>query len=430
MSSIAILWDESHIWGLLALRAVRELGFDCRLVRAQDIAGGTLSGKGRVAGDSEAQTGALHKVLLIPGGVARRKAEKLGQAGMDAIREFIHAGGFYLGFCGGSGLGLTGEFGLGLCPWQRAMIKERVLHLASGHLNVNVAAGHALTPPDLGPKPLLPVWWPARFDRDAGDGVDVLATYESPGDDFWMADLPLNQVPQGALSRWRETYGVQLRPDFLTGRPCMIAGTHGKGRYVLSYSHLETPQSPDANKWLTHLLIQALGSDPRPSESRPAVVPAWDLRNLEQRWHDPVLTQALSVMDEIIRLGTDHFLLFERNCWLLGWRAGIPGANINMLVSMLRTVASREPTDAAAAFLAAHKEHFSRTLATFHEEVTGYLLAERLAMTLSKAYPDAVSQKGLLKERTALFGHPMQQGGLYAELVEVLEELVWLGEKN
>ncbi|THB66536.1 MAG: biotin--protein ligase [Desulfovibrio sp.] len=417
MSSLAMLWDESHIWGLLAWRAIREMGFPCRMVRAQDIAGGALAGK------SGAEP---PKALIVPGGVARRKAEKLGDAGMDAIREFTASGGTYLGFCGGAGLGLTGQFGLDLCPWQRAAIKERMLHLASGHIHVTTPQSHPLLPESMQESPLLPVWWPARFEPQSDNAVQVLATYSDPGDDFWMADLPLNQVPDNAISHWRETYGVQLRPDFLTGQPCVISGEYGQGRYLLSYSHLETPRSADANRWFAHLLTTALGKDPRQNPIHE--VPAWHLYEQDIAWDDPVLVRAVEIMDEIIAVGTDHFLLFQRNCWLLGWRAGIPGSNINMLSSLLRTVAAQEPTEEAERFFSKTKEKFGTTWEKFHSAVTGYFLAERLAMTLSKAYPDAVSQQGLLRERTALFGHPMQQGGVYAELVEVLEELVWLGE--
>jgi hypothetical protein len=66
-----------------------------------------------------------------------------------------------------------------------------------------------------------------------------------------------------------------------------------------------------------------------------------------------------------------------------------------------------------------------RKLALFHEGVKGYLLAERLAMTLSKTFPETVSRESLRNQRAALFGPPMDSGGLYQELLDTLDELLY-----
>jgi len=95
MSTLHILWDESHVWGLLAWRAVESMGLPYRLVRAQEIADGLLSRNPPA-------------LLLVPGGTARLKADALGETGMQAVRDYVAGGGSYLGFCGGAGLGLTG----------------------------------------------------------------------------------------------------------------------------------------------------------------------------------------------------------------------------------------------------------------------------------------------------------------------------------
>ena len=88
-AELYILWDASTIWGLMALRAAQAFALPCRLVKAQEIAQGLLSGKPPA-------------MLLVPGGAARLKCAALGRAGREAIRAYVRAGGRYLGFCGGA----------------------------------------------------------------------------------------------------------------------------------------------------------------------------------------------------------------------------------------------------------------------------------------------------------------------------------------
>ena len=56
---INILWDASHIWGYLLLHAVKATGIPFRVLKGLDIAHSGLTGK----------------MLLVPGGSARRKFE-------------------------------------------------------------------------------------------------------------------------------------------------------------------------------------------------------------------------------------------------------------------------------------------------------------------------------------------------------------------
>ena len=128
MSTLHILWDESHIWGLLVWRAAEALGLPYRLVKGEEIAHGLLS----------CNPPAL---LVVPGGTARLKAEALGHAGIAAIRDYVASGGHYLGFCGGAGLGLSGQHGLGLCPWSRASFSDRMQHFVSGHIHAATRTG-------------------------------------------------------------------------------------------------------------------------------------------------------------------------------------------------------------------------------------------------------------------------------------------------
>jgi len=409
MSSIHVYFDESHFWGLLVARALAAWSIPHRLVRGTEIADGVLTGK---SGDPP-------RLLIVPGGRAKGKADRLGEKGMNAVRDYVASGGAYLGFCGGAGLALTGPYGLGLCPWTRKGYRNRLHHFLSGHVEAELAQGHPLAPEALGGRAMLPVWWPGRFAPAEDDGVTVLARYGEPGPDFWVADLHLASLPHGTITDWENLYGVHLRPDF-EGQPCVVENAHGKGRVVLSYAHLETPASPDANRWLLHLLGAALGA---PLTGGP--VPAWDVAARPVVWDDPVLAAARRAMEGVIATGTSHFLLFWRNPWLLGWRRGIPGAGINSLYSLICEAMAAEPGDRALAFWKQYRDRFKIFMELLSGGLSGYLLAERLAMTVFHSDPEAVSQEGLREQRRALFGVAPEPGGLATDLSSLLEELYW-----
>lgn len=412
MSSIHIYWDESHFWGLLAVRALSAWGVPHRLVRGSEIADGILSGK----------SGEPPKLLFVPGGRAKGKADRLGVRGMDAICDYVASGGTYLGFCGGTGLALTGPYGLGLSPWSRKGYKNRLHHFLSGHVETRLA-DHPLVPADLDGQALLPVWWPGRFDaRD--DGVTVLARFGAPGPDFWVADLNLATLPQGTMTDWENLYGIHLNPDFIDGLPGVTVNDFGKGQVIISYTHLETPASPAANRWLAHILSETLG-DSVNDFSTLGPIPAWDTASRPVVWDDPVLTKARQAMESIITTGREHFLLFWRNPWLLGWRRGIPGSGINTLFSLICESMAIEPGDEALAFWKQHAERFRVLMELLTGGLTGYLLAERLSMTVFHSDPNAVSTEGLREQRRALFGVPPEPGGLFADLASLMEELYY-----
>ncbi|WP_243544402.1 BPL-N domain-containing protein [Pseudodesulfovibrio tunisiensis] len=408
MSSIHIYWDESHFWGLLLRRALEAWGVPHRLVRGTEIAQGALAGKSRP------------QALVVPGGRARGKADRLGPEGMNAVREYVRSGGTYIGFCGGTGLALTGTHGLGLSPWSRRGYRNRLHHFLSGHVQVDLAASSDLVPDELGDSALIPVWWPGRFAQADNDGVEVLARYNTPGPDFWVADLNLRTLPKGTMADWEALYGIHINPDFLTGLPCVTGNSYGKGRVFLSYAHLETPASRDANRWLGHILSRVLGT-----EIGHEPVPAWVVASRPVRWQDPVLMAARKSLEDIIETGRNHFLLFWRNSWLLGWRRGIPGAGINSLYSLVCESLARLPNDSALEYWERTGPKFRVLMELLGSGLTGYLLAERLAMTVFHSSPEAVSPQALREQRRALFGLPPEPGGIHADLVSMLEELYW-----
>jgi hypothetical protein len=408
MSSIYILWDESHFWGLLIRRALSSWQIDHRLVRGHEIAQGLLASN-------------PPKLLIVPGGWARGKARSLGESGISAIKRFVAEGGSYLGFCGGAGLGLSSKEGLSLTSWKRKGFDNRLHHFLSGHINVSLKIEHPLVPESLGESALLPVWWPGQF-APADDKTEALGRYHTPGPDFWVADLCLSALPEGTLSDWENLYGIKLLPDFLESRPAIVHGNYGKGSYVLSYLHLETPASHQANRWLSHLLDRLRNISPVKRKN----VPAWELSTTPVNWPDENLYKAKRTIEKIIATGENNFLLFWRNPWLLGWRRGIPGAALNSLYALICEIMSCEPHPEAIMYWSRKQDEFCSVLKLFDEGVTGYLLSERFAMTMQNLAPESVFPRGIKEQRNALFGPPPGAGGIHARLQHILEELAYI----
>ncbi len=425
MTRVFVLWDDSHLWGLLVLRYLRALGVPHGVLRAIDIAEGALSGKSMALGPSP-----KHDALLIaPGGWARGRARRLGPVGLAAVRDFVAGGGAYLGFCGGAGLALSGPNpaeGLGLCPWGRMGFSGRLQHLLSGDVRLRVEAENA---PGGGRDLLAQVWWPSQFaPADDDSGVEVLARYDGPGPDFWVADLALASLPEEALADWQNLYGLTVRPGFLAGRPAVIAGTYGKGRYLLSYPHLETPDSPDGNRWLARIVADMGGVVP-PAAALGAdfVTPPWRVGAEGVRWDDATLLKAKAELEEVVALGQEHLLLFWRNPWLLGWRRGVPGPGLNSLYALVCEALSHPPDEATLSWWREVADEFAGLSKLLCKGLSGLLLAERLDMTVRQTPgvdgADDVFTKNLREMRAALFGPPPAAGGVCGQLLHMLEEL-------
>ena len=414
MPPIAMLWDDAHIWGLMSLRALRSLGFPVRLLKGRDIAQGALFRK--QAGAEPA------RVLVVPGGSANLKAEALGEAGTRAICDYIRHGGRYLGFCGGAGLALSHSRGLALCPWIRADYPQRILHLISGYVLADPCS-HALTPDWQDRKPSLPVWWPGRFHNSGGD-VSVLARYRCPDRDFWIADIALESVPRHIFEDWKSRYGVNFTADFLTDTELIVTGHSGEGEYVLSYSHLETPDSPDANIWFAHILSRLAGVRVEHSHVAP-----WQFLS-QPRPLEPFVPQTLCSLiaqtRELIALAVEHRLFFARTPWLMGWKQGLPGGMCTNLLAALDAACSTEPSRAALSFWQEYEPEVRELARTFFVRAEGYLLAARLADTLLVSMPNAVDKASLAKERDHLFGHPMLGKGILGRILALVEEYFYL----
>jgi len=393
---LALLWDESHLWGLLAWRGLCALGARPHLLRTTDVTAGALD---RLQ----------PRVLVVPGGWAGRKAQALGEAGRAAIRRYVKAGGTYLGFCGGAGLALHNQGPtaplLGLCELRRKPASRRLPN-CSGHVHCRLHV-----PQYPASEAVLPVWWPSQFDL-ADTTVHILATYQRPGPDFWVADLPLDDIAPDDLSAWEATYGINLHPRWLEGDPCILSAPFGAGSAILSYAHLETPNSPQANALLAALL-----------DLPEAPIPPWDIRQVTPVWEDSALAQMLAAVQGLIALGERHFLLTWRTSWLLGWRRGIPASHITTLLAMLSTALSLPVSPSTRRWWHSQSPRCLELCQKLCEETARYLVQERRSMTQNPSSPECGgSARTSMRQR--LFGPFPGYGGMYGQILQILDELL------
>lgn len=395
---LALLWDKSHLWGVLLVRALHTLGSRISVLKAEQIQAGALAEQ-------------APKILLVPGGWARLKSLALNESGRSAIRTFVAQGGTYLGICGGAGLALASEARtpfLDLCTWSRKPAHKRLPNF-SGHLQCSAKDQ------DRDIRIELPVWWPSQFAPDPDAPLEILASYEMPAKDFWSADLHWAAVPPGESRYWEDIYGINLNPNLLRGEPCIVRGTYGQGKYILSYAHLETPDSPQANTLLANLLAL---------EERP--IPAWDLAQDAPIWTDPHLEQMQADLKDLIRLGQNHFLLQWRTPWLLGWRRGVPGSSISFLYAMTWQARHGKGSGPARAYWDMHGQRCQWLCVDFCTQVRTYLVHERRALSTSPSSPEASASPAIQRHKVELFGKFPGYGGLYGQILEILDELLWL----
>ncbi|MFP4587532.1 MAG: BPL-N domain-containing protein [Desulfohalobiaceae bacterium] len=409
-TNICLLWDESHLWGIMLLRSLQDMGLPFYIVRSSQVRRRALQSL-------------KPKILLLPGGWASSKARSLGRQGRESIRDYVRAGGHYLGLCGGAGLALQDqEPSLGLCSWSRKPMPQRLPN-CSGHMHLNPEKGTWFQEL-LGEAPLLaPVWWPSQFSPSLySQGAEILARYHEPGQDFWVADLPLQALDQELLQNWQELYSINLDPGLLKREPAIIQGKLGKGSYLLSYVHLETPCSPQANQCLLQILKAFCQDLP---QSAQALTNSWDLRQFPISWPQSELEKAWKQCLQLVQLGQENFLLCWRKPWLLGWRRGVPGFALNTVMAQLTQLLQLPAGRLSQKFWDNRRNELQSLLQGFHSLYTSLLLQERLQLTTQSAAPQPGGSNKLKQQRELLTGSFPGQGGIFGRLTWLLQELLW-----
>ena len=405
---VAVLWDESHLWGLIAFWAFHAEGVDFDLFTADDVKAGLLEG---------------HDLLFVPGGWASDKIRALGEEGAAAIRSFVAGGGGYLGFCGGAGLALAHDNGLGLLPVKRLPASKRVPSF-SGTIQLRLrGAGDAGPGQSEAAHPawagvedgqVFHAWWPGQFNLSGNDSIQVLAEYGDPGPDAFVTDLPVH----GAVDwqAWEEIYGINLDPGRIKGEPALIESSHGAGRVLLSYIHFETPGDMHGRRVLMNLLDYVGGGEAGTGGNGLPVPPAVK--------HDAeAAALATALAGEAMRFdrfGVENLLWYRRREWLLQWRRGVRGIEYSTLDAMLREIANyAEFAQGFDSESNAMMQQLAVLVRDFYSDARQLLTLERLAMTRGPLNPLKCDDADIRELRGRIFSSDRRCGGQYRRIVEI-----------
>ncbi|MBI4777161.1 MAG: hypothetical protein HY788_23765 [Deltaproteobacteria bacterium] len=408
---IAVLWDESFFWGVLAVAGLNRLGFEYQLISCSDV---------RYEGLCE------YDLLVVPGGWAAEKARRLGKTGRHAVRAFVRAGGAYLGFCGGAGLSLDVTGGLGLLPVKRKPSEERVPNFSGSLMVRPESEAHPAWLGLNGPQRLY-VWWPSQFEIADENAVRILGRYTAPCDDFFVSDLNVFEILQngGDWIDWEQRYGANLDPARLEGEPAVLEGRFGEGTVIASYAHLETPGSAAGAVALFNSIQYLLtGTRADVCRSGTAGERMASVSPSERRRIHTLVEKMVDRAEALRTLGVRVGLWEPRNDWFLLWRRGVKGFAFNALFGLInelnrRTLESgpRLPGDVSADEFLAKLGEAAGLSERFFLEASGVLTDIRL--TISEL-PRRDSQE--LYHRVSRMGGDNE---IYRRLQECLGDLLY-----
>ena len=411
---VAVLWDQSHVWGWICVETLTRFGVPFHLLSAREIADGHL---------------ARYRILIVPGGWAAHRVEALGAEGKDEIADFVRAGGGYLGFCGGAGLALSSPPALGLVPLKRMAPSERLPN-ASGGVWIRGTSSH----PAWKDLPLhLPVsiWWPSQFATESLPGALALASYTEPGEDFRVADLPLGDLRQHDVNwnEWEKIYGINLDPGRLMNHTAINEIPLSLGKLVLSYPHLETPGDSWGNRLLLNILacLDREAAEALPGREAPVAPPCrFDIppghRTMEH------LARMRDAADDLIAFGQRHLLWQWRRPWLLSWRRGIRGLEYGSLSVMVHAILAETPVmgtkDGASDPWTEPAGELAEKVRQFCGLAKQLLLQEKLASLTGSVKKLGSVNDSVDGMRKDLFGDGMSPDGLCRVLFGRLEDFL------
>ena len=184
-------------------------GFTCQRLRPEDIQAGMLSN---------------FEVLVVPGGSGSKQAEMLEEAGREAVRKFVDAGGGYVGICAGSYLA-SSQY-----PWSLNLINARVwdrAHWARGTGTVTIGLSAAGLD---------------AFDKDNA----VIDVYYGQGPLLVPGQHP--DLPQYEVLASYQTEVAQKGAPVgaMVGTHAIVRGEFGKGRVMCFSPHPESSGGPNS----------------------------------------------------------------------------------------------------------------------------------------------------------------------------------------
>ncbi len=406
-SEAVLLWDESFLWGIMALRALREAGLSFEVITAQEIRAGGLRGR---------------RLLFVPGGWASNKLKALGEGGAEEIRRFVSEGGGYLGFCGGAGLAT--QDGLGLLTVKRKPTKERVPSF-SGRIQLS-RSDHPLwdglrsSPFVAHSSQAFHAWWPSQFLID-DPAVRTLATYGEALPDAFSSDLNVGDVARsGGWRPLEELYGINLDPGRLRGEPAVVEASYGKGRVMASLIHFDTPDDLNGSIVLKNLW-RYLGVQKAEERGRNAEAGTGEE---EDRWVEAeIIAEMQAAVSGMIAVGLRNFLWFWRNPMLLQWRRGVRGLEYCTLYGMVREL-SAVIGQRSAALDAERLGAVRDKLLDFTEKAERLLVRERLELQRAHITYERCEDAEIQTMRSELFSSSKSYGGEFKVLLDELDALL------
>jgi len=409
----AFLWDESFLWGLMAYRALKGCGLRFDLLRAEDIKHGALD---------------HYAMLFVPGGWASNKGKALGEAGIEAVRRFVQSGGSYLGFCGGAGLATKARGGIGLLDVQRKPTANRVPSF-SGRIKVTVNdhpvweairknQSHRTTDDGQRTTNIFHAWWPSQFVVNR-DSVNVLASFGDALPDAFSSDLNVGDVA-GGWSDLEALYQILLDPRRLSGEPAVVEGIYGRGKVVLSLLHFDTPDDEKGQRVLLNLWNYLGG----------------ECGGISDNPHVPGKTRCNVPLEnmcaDLIAFGERNFLWFWRNRMLLQWRRGVRGLEYNALYILAKEIAEIVHTNYGGSVpdRVPALESIEMKVREFVEHAKELLLLERFELQKGPITYIQCDNPDIQRLRTTLFGSAKSHGGMFKEVLDAVDRLLYELLKN
>lgn len=408
IGKIALFWDESFLWGLIAYDVFTQLSINFEIVTSADIQEGALE---------------IYDVLFVPGGWASNKIRALGECGKENIRRFVENGGRYLGFCGGAGLALTHKDGISLVPVTRKPTTERVPSF-SGKIRLNQSdPGHPMWE-GVQDKEAFHAWWPGQFSILENDRIKVLATYENPEAGSYVSDLPIGPIVD--WDRWEQVYNTNLNPMRVKNEPAVLEASFGKGKVFLSYLHFETPHDASGHKVLLNILKYLAGKevefDNKVQPEHAQSVSANDVSlNKEMIGLISDLEEAAS---DLIAFGESNLLWYWRNPWIIQWKRGIRGIEYCTIYTLLKRLSLLAPQFSGYIDLTKQVPELKELTLPFFDKAKQLLMLERFAMNNGPISPLKSGDEDIQRMREELFSNSKSFGGYYKQIIDRVDSLL------
>ena len=411
----AFLWDESFLWGIMSYKSLRANRLYIDFIRSDDIKKGQLKN---------------YKMLFVPGGWASNKLKTLGECGINEIKKFVNNGGNYLGFCGGAGLATLD--GIGLLNIKRKPTKERVPSFSGRiHLNINEHpiwdtckiqdAGYKIQDYHASENslPIFHAWWPSQFSIE-DKNIKKLAAYGDALSDSFSSDLNVGDVEaNGGWAELENIYNINLDPGRLLNEPAVVEGTYGKGKAILSLIHFDTPDDANGAVVLRSLWEYLAGLKPEQGMQNKG----HRIKNIENNENQSLCSMLYALCQDLIALGIRNFLWFWRNPMLLQWRRGVRGLEYCTLYVMIRELSAVSHQLSAGDKEKLHK--IKKLLMPFTEKAKQLLILERHAMQNGHITYERCDAPEIQKIRTELFGNSKSHGGLFKDLVNDVDDMLY-----